>query len=38
VVNVENWNIYEPPIIIDGDESIQALSVDDFSLEYLDEL
>ena len=38
VVNVENLKIYEPPMIIDEDESIQVPTVDYFALEYLDEL
>jgi hypothetical protein len=38
VVNVENLKLYEPPMIMDEDESIQVPTVDDFSPEYLDEL
>jgi hypothetical protein len=38
VVNVENLKLYEPPMIMDEDESIQVPVVDDFSPEYLDEL
>jgi hypothetical protein len=38
VVNVENLKLYEPPMIMDEDESIQVPSVDDFSPDYLDEL
>jgi hypothetical protein len=38
VVNVENLKLYEPPMIMDKDEGVQVLTVDDFSLEYLDEL
>ena len=38
VVNVENLKLYEPPMIIDEDESIQVPVVDNFSPEYLDEL
>jgi hypothetical protein len=38
VVNVENLKFYEPPMIIDEDESIHVPTIDDFSLEYLDEL
>jgi hypothetical protein len=38
VVNVENLKIYETPMIMDEDESIQVLAVDDFSPEYVDEL
>ena len=37
-VNVENLKLYEPPMIIDEDESIQVPTVDDFSPEYLDKL
>jgi hypothetical protein len=38
VVNVDNLKIYESPMIMDEDESIQVLAIDDFSLEYLDKL
>jgi hypothetical protein len=38
VVNVENLKLYEPPMIIDEDESIQVPIVDDFSPEKLDEI
>jgi hypothetical protein len=38
VVNVENLKLYEPPMIMDKYEGVQVLIVDDFSLEYLDEL
>jgi hypothetical protein len=38
VVNVENLKLYEPPMIMDEDESVQVLTVDDFAPEYLDEL
>jgi hypothetical protein len=38
IVNVEKLKLYEPPMIIDQDESIQVPSIDDFSLEYLNEL
>ena len=38
IVNVENLKIYEPPIIFDKDQIIQALIVDDFVPKYLDEL
>jgi hypothetical protein len=38
MVNVENLNIYEPPMIIDEDESIHVPTFDKFSPEYLDEL
>ena len=35
---VENLKLYEPPMIMDKDESVQILKVGDFSLEYLNEL
>jgi hypothetical protein len=38
VVNVENLKLYDPPMIMDEEESIQVPSVDDFAREYLDEL
>ena len=38
VVNVENLKLYVPLMIMDEDESIQVPTIDDFSLEYLDEL
>jgi hypothetical protein len=38
VVNVENLKLYEPPMIMDEDESIQVPTIDDFSPKYLDEL
>ena len=38
VVNVENLKLYEPPLIMDTDEMGTVPTVDDFSLEYLDEL
>jgi hypothetical protein len=38
VVNVENLKLYEPPMVMDQDESIQVPFVDDFSPEYLNEL
>ena len=38
VVNVENLKLYEPPMIMDKDESVQVSTVDDFSPKYLDEL
>jgi hypothetical protein len=38
VVNVENLNLYEPPLIDDQGENVQIPSIDDFSLEYLTEL
>ena len=38
VVNVENLRLYEPPLIEDQGEKVQIPSIEDFSLEYLDEL
>jgi hypothetical protein len=38
VVNVDNLKLYEPPMIMDKYEDVQVLTVDDFDLEYLDEL
>jgi hypothetical protein len=38
VVNVENLNLYEPPLIDDQGEHVQIPSIDDFLLEYLTEL
>ena len=38
VVNVENLNLYEPPMIMDGEDGIQIHIVDYFSLDYLDKL
>jgi hypothetical protein len=38
LVNFDNLKIYEPPMIMDEDESIQVPIFDDFSPEYLDEL
>jgi len=38
VVNVENLRLYELPLIEDHGENFQIPSIDDFSLEYLDEL
>jgi hypothetical protein len=38
VVNFENLKLYEPPMIIDEDESIQVPTIDDFAPKYLDEL
>ena len=38
VVNVENLNLYEPPMIMDGEDGIQIPIVDYFSLDYLDKL
>lgn len=36
VVNVENLNLYEPPMIMDGEDGIQIPIVDYFSLDYLE--
>ena len=38
IVNVENLKLYESPMIVYQDVQVQAPSVDDFSLEYLNEL
>ncbi len=38
IINVENLKIYEPPMIMDEREIFQVPSIDEFSLEYLDEL
>ena len=38
VVNVEKFKLYEPPMIADQDVQVQAPFVDEFSLEYLNEL
>jgi hypothetical protein len=38
VVNVENLKLYEPPMIIDEDESIQVPIIEDFYREYLEKL
>lgn len=38
IVNVENLNLYEPPLIMDTDEVGIVSTVDDFSPKYLDEL
>ena len=38
IVNVENLKLYEPPMIIDLNQDVQIATVDDFDLEYLDEL
>ena len=38
VVNVENLKLYEPPMILDEDVSVQVPSVDDLSPEYMSEL
>jgi hypothetical protein len=38
VVNVKNLKLFEPPMIMDQGEEVSIPSVDEFSLEYLDEL
>jgi hypothetical protein len=38
VVNIENFKLFEPPMIMDRDEEVSIPSVNEFSLEYLDEL
>ena len=38
VVNVENLKLYEPPLIMDTKEMGIVPTVDEFALEYLDEL
>ena len=38
IVNVENLRLYEPPLIVDHESDIQLPSIDDFSLEFSDEL
>ena len=38
VVNVENLKLFEPPMIMDQGEEVSITSVDEFSLEYFDEL
>eukprot|EP00253_Pinus_taeda_P031869 PITA_31869 len=38
VVNVENLCLYEPPFIANHESDIQLPSIDDFSLEFWDEL
>ena len=38
VVDVENLRLYEPSMIVYEDENVQVPSVDDFALEYLNEL
>jgi hypothetical protein len=38
VVNVKNLKLFEPPMIMDQDEEVSIPLVDEFSLEYLDEL
>ena len=38
IVNVENSKLYEPPMIVDQDVQVQVPFVDEFALEYLNEL
>ena len=38
VVNVENLCLYEPPLIDDQGSDVQLTFIEDFSLEFLDEL
>jgi hypothetical protein len=38
VANVENFKLYEPPMIVDEVEDIQVPIVEDFAPKYLDEL
>jgi hypothetical protein len=38
MVNVDNLKLYEPPMVMDEDESIQVPTMYDFSPGYLDEL
>ena len=38
VVNVENLKLHESSITMDDNEDVQIPIVDDFALEYLDEL
>jgi len=38
IVNVENLKLYEPHLIMDIDEVGIVPTINDFSLEYLDEL
>ena len=38
IVNVENLKLYEPPMIMDPRENVSVPLVDEFALEYLDEL
>ena len=38
IVNVENLKLYESPMIVDQYVQVQAPFVDEFSLEYLNEL
>ena len=38
VVNVENLRLYKPPLIQDQGEHVQIHYIEEFSLEYLDEI
>ena len=38
IVNVENLRLYEPPLIDDQRRDVYLPSIEDFSLEFLDEL
>jgi hypothetical protein len=38
IVKVENLKLFEPPMIMDHDEEVSIPSVDEFSLDCLDEL
>jgi hypothetical protein len=38
IVNIENLKPFEPLMIMDQDEEVSIPSVDEFSLEYLDDL
>ena len=38
IFNVENLKLYEPPMIVDQDVQIQVPSMDEFAIEYLNEL
>ena len=38
VVNVENLRLYEPTLIDDQGSDVQLPSIEDISLEFLDEL
>ena len=38
IVNVENLNLYQPPLIMDEVEDVEVPTIDDLELEYLDEL
>ena len=38
IVNVEKLKLYESPMIVEQDVQVQAPSLDDFSLKYLNKL